>query len=76
MACAIVSGYALDCKDTVGGIKTVYITELANVSSVTENASGYVTAITMSGSKKFFTYALEPRGQNKDRKSTRLNSSH
>ena len=64
MACAIVSGYALDCKDTVGGIKTVYITELANVSSVTENASGYVTAITMSGSKKFFTYALEPRGQN------------
>ena len=86
MACAIVSGYALDCRDTVGGIKKIYITELANVTTVSENASGYVTAITKSS--KFFTYELEPRGKNDfsqtiqadpsigDRKSTRLNSSH
>ncbi len=64
MACAIVSGYALDCKDTVGGIKNLYITELANVSSVAENASGFVTGITKANGTKFFKYALEPRGQN------------
>ena len=64
MACAIVAGYALDCKDTVGGIKNLYITEQANVTAVTENASGYVTAITLSAGKKYFKYALEPRGAN------------
>ena len=64
MACAIVSGYALDCRDTVGGIKNIYITELANVTAVTENASGYVTGITKTVGKKFYQYALIPRGQN------------
>ena len=64
MACAIVSGYALDCKDTVGGIKNIYITELANVLTVTENASGLVTAMTKGVGTKFFTYALEARGAN------------
>jgi hypothetical protein len=64
MACAIVSGYSLDCKDVVGGIKTIYATELGNVSTIAENASGYVTAITKASGKKFFQYALEPRGQN------------
>lgn len=64
MACAIVSGYALDCKDTVGGIKKIYITELANITNVAETASGLVSAITRSGSSKYFTYALEARGGN------------
>lgn len=64
MACAIVSGYALDCKNTVGGIANVYITELANVTSANQNASGYVTSITLAGGKKFFKYALEPRVAN------------
>ena len=46
MSCAIVTGYTLDCKDAVAGIKNLYITEHANVTAVTENASGFVTAIT------------------------------
>lgn len=62
MACAIVSGYSLDCKDTVGGIKNIYITELSNVTAVTENASGFVTGITKTG--KFYKYELMPRGAN------------
>jgi hypothetical protein len=64
MACAIVGGYTLDCKDAVGGIKNIYITELANITAVAENASGYVTAITKSSGKKYFKYALEPRFAN------------
>jgi hypothetical protein len=64
MACAIVSGYALDCKDAVAGIKNIYITEHANVTAVAENASGFVTGITKTSGTKFFKYALHPRGQN------------
>ena len=64
MACAITTGYALDCKDVVGGVKNIYITELSNISSVAANASGYVTAITMAGSSKFYKYALMPKGAN------------
>ena len=64
MSCAITSGYALDCKDVVGGIKNIFITELSNVQSVAENASGFVTAITMVSSSKFYKYALMPKGAN------------
>jgi len=64
MACAIVSGYALDCKDTVGGIKKIYITENKNITTVSTNASGFVTGITKSANTKYYTYELEPRGQN------------
>lgn len=64
MPCAIVSNYALDCKDTVGGIKNLYITELANVSAYVENASGIVSAITKATGSKFYKYELEPRGAN------------
>jgi hypothetical protein len=59
MACAIVSGYALDCKDAVAGIKNIYITEHANVTAVAENASGFVTGITKTSGTKFFKYALQ-----------------
>jgi hypothetical protein len=64
MPCAILAGYALDCKDAVGGIKNIYVAPLSSVSAVAENASGYVTGITMVGSNKFFKYELEPRGAN------------
>jgi hypothetical protein len=62
MACAIVSGYSLDCKDTVGGIKNIYITELSNVTAIAENVSGIITSITKTG--KFYKYELMPRGAN------------
>lgn len=62
MACAITSGFALDCKDVVGGIKNLYIAPLSSVTTVTANASGYVTAITKSG--LFYKYELMPRGAN------------
>lgn len=64
MSCAIVSGYALDCKDTVGGVKAVYITELANITAVSQNASGFVTGITMAATKKFYKYNLLAKGAN------------
>ena len=35
MACALTQGYTLDCADSVGGIKKIYVTELANKSTLT-----------------------------------------
>lgn len=57
MACALTSGYTLDCKDSLGGIKAVWFIEHANVSSVTE-ASGVVSAITKGSGKVFYKYEL------------------
>ena len=58
MACALTRGYSIPCRDAVGGIKTVWFTELVNVTSVTTDSSGNVTAITMAANTKFRQYDL------------------
>ena len=57
MACALTQGFNLDCRDGIGGIKEVYITELANMTSTTE-VSGVITAITKATGKRFWKYSL------------------
>jgi len=57
MACALTQGYNLDCREGIGGLKEVYIIELANVSAITE-ASGIVTGITKATGKRFWKYSL------------------
>lgn len=57
MACALTQGFVLDCKEGIGGLKEVYIIELANVSAITET-SGVVTAITKATGKRFWKYSL------------------
>ena len=57
MACALTQGYTLDCKDSLGGIKALWLIAHANVSSVTE-ASGIVSAITKASGKVFYKYEL------------------
>lgn len=58
MSCALTQGYTLDCRDNVGGIKEIYITELGNKATLTA-ASGVITAFTLSSGKQFFKYELE-----------------
>lgn len=58
MSCAINTGYTRSCRDQIGGIRTVYLTELANVTAVTP-ATGEITGITMASGKKFWKYELE-----------------
>ena len=53
------AGIARDCSKNMGGIKTVYIANSADVSSVTVT-SGVVTAITMAASAKFYKYVFVP----------------
>lgn len=58
MACTIIEGITLDCRQGAGGIKTLYLTEFANVSSIT-SSSGQVSAISMASGKKFWTVEVE-----------------
>lgn len=58
MACALTQSYTLDCRNNVGGVKTVYFTEHSNISSITA-ASGIITAISMVATKVFRKYELE-----------------
>ena len=54
MACTIIQGETIDCRDSVGGIKEIYLTEFANVPQGNITAtSGTITAMTCSSTKNF-----------------------
>lgn len=57
MPCALSQNYTLDCKDSLGGIKTLWLINHANVTALTE-ASGIVSAITKAAGKVFYKYEL------------------
>jgi len=56
MACAIVSGYTIDCRESVGGIDAVFFAEFGNVTIL--DASGVVTGITKVTGKKFYKFEI------------------
>ena len=56
MACILTQGFTLDCKDSVGGIEKIYITELANKATI--SATGDITVFTLASSKQFFEYDM------------------
>ena len=57
MACAISAGYAIDCRDSVGGIDAVYFIEHAGVSTMDES-SGTITAMTKATGKRFWKFEV------------------
>jgi hypothetical protein len=59
MSCSLTTGYALGCRDAVGGIKTIYVQALNATGSVNTNGSGLVTGFTpASVSGSWFEYDL------------------
>lgn len=58
MACALIQGNSIPCRDSVGGISKLYISEIANKGSLT-TTSGVITAWTMASGKKFWVYEVE-----------------
>ena len=46
MACVLTTGFALDCKDAVGGIKKIWVITNANKGTMTKSPSGTITAWT------------------------------
>ena len=57
MPCALTQGYNLDCKDSYGGVKDIFIMELANAVTITSGA-GIVTGITKAATRLFYKYNL------------------
>jgi len=58
--CSLVQGNEILCRDSIGGVEAVYITEFVNVPQANITAtSGVITAMTCTSGKKFFTYQLE-----------------
>ena len=58
MACELTTGFLLDCKDGVGGIKTMILTEHSLVDSFTLDANEIVTTIVGPTQNDLFTYQL------------------
>jgi len=63
MACALTQNYTLDCKDSVGGLKEVYLVALEDIDTYTETA-GVISAITMDSGKHFWKYDLIKESSN------------
>ena len=57
MSCAITAGYAIDCRDSIGGVQAVYIAEFGNISNIVD-ASGLVTGLTKATGKKFYKFEV------------------
>ena len=61
MACAISSGYTIDCRESVGGVQTIWVIEKSKIASYAQT-DGTLTAITMSPSGQTFYKVEVPRG--------------
>jgi hypothetical protein len=63
MACAITSGYTIDCREIAGGIQAIWVISNANLydasgnSRVTES-SGTVTAMTKATGTRFYKFEV------------------
>jgi len=61
MSCAITGGYALDCRDAIGGLSAIYVAQFDATNVITKDVNGVITAIATASFKK---YELEPRFAN------------
>jgi hypothetical protein len=58
MACELSTGFTLDCKDGIGGIKQIVLVDKTEVTSFTLDANEIVTAINGPASGDLYTYEL------------------
>ena len=56
MACNLTAGIVLGCRDNVGGLKTMWITDYDNILSITQSTGDTITAI--SGTGTFYEFQL------------------
>lgn len=56
MSCNLTSGILLGCRDNVGGLKTMWITDYCNIDSITQSTGDTITQI--SGSGTFYCFEL------------------
>lgn len=53
------AGLSADCTSNSGGVLKIYVTENCNIATITAS-TGEVTAMTMSGTSKFYEIGLKP----------------
>ncbi len=58
MACELNIGFGLDCKDGIGGIKKIVLTDFTNVDGFTLDPDEVVTAIIANDEQAIYTYEL------------------
>jgi hypothetical protein len=58
MACNLTTGRALACRDSVGGIKSIYVTELENKDTLTSATPGLISAFTLAEGTQFWEVEL------------------
>jgi hypothetical protein len=58
MSCSLTTGYALGCRDSIGGIKAIYVQAFNATGSVNVNATNTVTGFTGYSASGFFEYDL------------------
>lgn len=56
MSCNLTSGILLGCRDNVGGLKTMWITDFCNIASITQSTGDTITQI--SGTGTFYCFEL------------------
>lgn len=56
MACNLTAGIQIGCRDNTGGLKTLWITDYTNVTSITQSTGDTITAI--SGTGTFYEFQL------------------
>jgi len=56
--CELTTGFGLECKDAIGGIKQIVLVDKANVTSFSFDANEVVTLINGAASGDLFTYEL------------------
>ena len=54
--CTAITGIAKGCDNNIGGIVSIYLADKEDVTSVTDDGAGNVTAITMDGVAVFVAY--------------------
>jgi hypothetical protein len=65
--CNITSGYSITCRDSVGGVETIWLIEnsalydASGISRVITDSSGTITALTKNTGKRFWKFEV-PRG--------------
>jgi len=59
MACDLWNDLSLACRDSIGGVKNVYLAQLEHKSTLTEATEGLISAFTLDNGEQFWKYELE-----------------
>lgn len=59
MACLIENGYSLGCRDSIGGVKEIYIGNFESAATYTMDTNGSITATTATNTYQTFEQEME-----------------